>query len=194
MYDRKFEKGVRQKMEGLEFAPPESVWANIEKAVAGRRRRGGFFFWRFALPGLLLLGAVSVVYLTDSPARIAPTASKAVGPVGPASNPHPLTPAAQTRSASTAASAQVQSMSKFVPSVKQPSGTQKPIGADKGVAADNGVATDNSASAEKGAAFDPKSPKILVATARSATTITFPSTTKTPSTTVTPSTSTPASA
>ena len=85
MYDPKFEKGVRQKMEGLEFAPPESVWANIEKAVAGRRRRTAFYFWRFALPGVLLVGAVSVLYLTVTPTRVAPTASKAAAPAGSAS-------------------------------------------------------------------------------------------------------------
>src|SRR5262245_14925341 len=60
MYDPKFEKGVRQKMEGLEFIPSESVWANIQKAVAGQRhRRGGLFFWRFALPAALLGGLLS---------------------------------------------------------------------------------------------------------------------------------------
>lgn len=61
-------------MEGLEFAPSESVWANIQKAVAGqRRRRGGLFFWRFALPAMLLAGLLSVAYFaaTRRPATVA---------------------------------------------------------------------------------------------------------------------------
>ena len=58
MYDPKFEKAVQQKMEELEFRPAESVWVNIEKAVVeDRRRRGAGFFWRFLLPGVVLVAA-----------------------------------------------------------------------------------------------------------------------------------------
>ena len=70
MSDPKFEKGVRQKMEGLEFIPSETVWANIEKAVAEEhRRRAPFYFWRFAIPGLLLAGAVGIGYFSSRPSR-----------------------------------------------------------------------------------------------------------------------------
>jgi hypothetical protein len=89
MYDPKFEKGVRQKMEGLEFIPSESVWANIQKAVAGRRRRrGGFYFWRLALPGMLLTGIVAVGYFTARPVR---TPSTAAAPVASTANHSPST-------------------------------------------------------------------------------------------------------
>jgi hypothetical protein len=104
MYDPKFEKGVRQKMEGLEFAPPDTVWANIEKAVAGRRRRPGFYLWRFALPGLLLVGAVSVVFLTGTPVHIDATASQTTIPNTKAvtSDAAPVIPAAPATSAAPA--------------------------------------------------------------------------------------------
>jgi len=69
MYDPKFEKGVRQKMEELQFAPSESVWAHIEKAVAdGHRRRRGFYFWRIAFSGAVLAGIVTVLYHAPQPA------------------------------------------------------------------------------------------------------------------------------
>jgi hypothetical protein len=81
MYDPKFEKGVRQKMEGLEFSPSESVWANIHKAVAGqRRRRGGFYFWRLALPAALFAGVVSVGYFATRPGKASPVTIPSVAP------------------------------------------------------------------------------------------------------------------
>jgi hypothetical protein len=56
MYDQKFERTVRQKMDGLQFSPSGSVWSNIDKAIAGqRRRRRGVMV--FLLPLLLLSGA-----------------------------------------------------------------------------------------------------------------------------------------
>ena len=68
MYDPKFERTVRQRMEELEFRPAESVWANIEHAiVAPRRGRRAVFFWRFLLPGLLVAaGAAIYVYHTSA--------------------------------------------------------------------------------------------------------------------------------
>jgi hypothetical protein len=63
MHDPKFEKAVQDKMEQLEFIPSDSVWENIEMAVASRRRRAvPVFFW-FLLPGLLLVGAGAAIYL-----------------------------------------------------------------------------------------------------------------------------------
>jgi hypothetical protein len=63
MYDPKFERSVRQKMEDLRFSPSESVWANIEKAVmGGRKRRGGAYVRRLMLPLLLLSGAAGAFY------------------------------------------------------------------------------------------------------------------------------------
>jgi len=89
MYDPKFEKGVRQKMEGLEFTPSESVWANIQKAVAARgRRRGGLFFWRFSLPAVLLAGLMSVAYFaaTRHPATAPPSIQGRNGASDPATS------------------------------------------------------------------------------------------------------------
>jgi hypothetical protein len=60
MYDPKFENTVKQKMEELEFRPAESVWANIEKAVADKRRRRAVILWRFLLPGMVLVAAAGV--------------------------------------------------------------------------------------------------------------------------------------
>src|SRR5258708_2911874 len=94
MYDPKFEKGVRQKMEGLEFVPSESVWANIEKAVTDRHYRRGFLFWRFAIPGMLLAGVVSLLYFTAKPVGHLSTVAKSATPVNSASATAPsITPA-----------------------------------------------------------------------------------------------------
>jgi hypothetical protein len=63
MHDPKFEKAVQDKMEQLEFIPSDSVWENIEIAVAPRRRRAvPVFFW-FLSAGLLLAGAGTAIYL-----------------------------------------------------------------------------------------------------------------------------------
>jgi hypothetical protein len=69
MHDPKFEKAVQDKMEQLEFIPSDSVWENIETAVAQRRRRAvPVFFW-FLLAGLFLAGTGTAIYLrTSTPA------------------------------------------------------------------------------------------------------------------------------
>jgi hypothetical protein len=65
MHDPNFEKTVQQKMEELLFQPAESVWVNIEKAVAGQRHRRGLpHFWRFALPVFLAAAATGVYYFS----------------------------------------------------------------------------------------------------------------------------------
>lgn len=104
MYDPKFEKGVRQKMEGLEFTPSESVWANIQKAVADRRRRrGGFYFWRFALPAALLASLGTVAYFAAPSGGTSPVTQPATAqasaiqpsssaPSVPATQPNPPAP------------------------------------------------------------------------------------------------------
>jgi len=101
MYDPKFEKGVRQKMEGLQFSPPESVWVNIEKAIATRhRRRTAFFFWRFAIPGMLFAGAVGALYLMARPVANSSTAHPSLvtspAPASPVAALSPLTPKTAT--------------------------------------------------------------------------------------------------
>ena len=74
MHDPKFEQEVQQKMAELEFGPSESVWANIEAAVNRRRRRRAGMFWRFALPGLLLVAGGAYYFLREAPATTSPTA------------------------------------------------------------------------------------------------------------------------
>ncbi len=65
MHDPNFERTVQQKMEELQFHPAESVWVNIEKAVAGQRRRRGLpYVWRFALPVLLAAAAAGGYYFS----------------------------------------------------------------------------------------------------------------------------------
>jgi hypothetical protein len=67
MQDPNFEKTVQQKMEELQFLPAESVWVNIDKAVAGQRyRRGLPVFWRIALP-LVVAAAATGGYLINRP-------------------------------------------------------------------------------------------------------------------------------
>jgi hypothetical protein len=67
MHDPNFEKTVQQKMEELQFHPAESVWVNIEKAVAGQRHRRGLpYFWRFALPVILAAAVTGGYYLTTT--------------------------------------------------------------------------------------------------------------------------------
>lgn len=68
MHDPKFEKAVERKMEELEFVPSESVWENIEMAVTPRvRRRAVALYWWFLVPGLLLLGAGTLLYKSFGP-------------------------------------------------------------------------------------------------------------------------------
>ena len=65
MHDPNFEKTVQQKMEELQFHPAESVWVNIEKAVAGQRRRRGLpYFWRFALPVIIAAATTGGYYVS----------------------------------------------------------------------------------------------------------------------------------
>jgi len=80
MYDPKFEKAIQQKMEELEFRPPESVWVNIEKAVEVKRRRKTAFFWRYVLPAVLVVAAAGLYgHYAYAPAGSA--GGKAVHPV-----------------------------------------------------------------------------------------------------------------
>jgi hypothetical protein len=68
MHDPNFERTVQQKMEELQFHPAESVWVNIEKAVAGQRHRRGLpYFWRFALPVIVAAAVTGGYYLTARP-------------------------------------------------------------------------------------------------------------------------------
>ena len=80
MHDPKFEKAVQDKMEQLEFIPSDSVWENIETAVASHRRRRAVpvFFW-FLLAGLLLTGAGAAIYLRTD---IRPVAKNVSAPAG----------------------------------------------------------------------------------------------------------------
>ena len=80
MYDPKFEKAIQQKMEELEFRPPESVWVNIEKAVVDKRRRKTAFLWRYLLPAVLAVAAAGV-YWHNAYAPVQPAAGKAILPV-----------------------------------------------------------------------------------------------------------------
>src|SRR5215469_5611275 len=89
MYDPKFEKAVRQRMEELEFHPAESVWANIEKAiVVPRRERRVVLFWRFLLPGIMVTAAASIYafyHFTGHPVRVSGNVVHASGSVVSAS-------------------------------------------------------------------------------------------------------------
>ena len=80
MHDPKFEKAVQDKMEKLEFIPSDSVWENIELAVAPRRRRRAepVFFW-FLLAGLLLAGAGTAIYLRQDTRSVAKNVSIPAG-------------------------------------------------------------------------------------------------------------------
>jgi hypothetical protein len=79
MHDPKFEKAVQDKMEQLEFIPSDSVWENIEIAVAPRRRRRAVpvFFW-FLLAGLMLAGAGTAIYLRQDTHSVAKNVSGSV--------------------------------------------------------------------------------------------------------------------
>src|ERR1700754_2433866 len=73
MHDPKFEKEVQQKMKELEFSPSESVWANVEKEINQLHTRRSFpFFWRLALPALLLLAGGGYYFFRSKPATVSP--------------------------------------------------------------------------------------------------------------------------
>jgi len=83
MHDPKFEKAVQRKMEELEFVPSESVWENIEMAVTPRvRRRTVALYWWFLVPGLLLLGAGTMLYKGAFAPRVAVNTRVGVQPAG----------------------------------------------------------------------------------------------------------------
>jgi len=75
MYDPKFEKAIQQKMEELEFRPPESIWVNIEKAVVVKRRRRAGFIWRYLLPAVIVAAAAGIFGHYEHPTASHPTAS-----------------------------------------------------------------------------------------------------------------------
>jgi hypothetical protein len=75
MHDPKFEQEVQQKMAELDFTPSESVWANVEAAIKRRRRWRLPLFWRFALPGLLLLAGGGYYLFRGFPAAVTPETS-----------------------------------------------------------------------------------------------------------------------
>jgi hypothetical protein len=79
MYDPKFEKAIQQKMEELEFRPPESLWVNIERAVVVDRRRRIGFFWRYLLPAVLVVAAAGLYWEHVSTAA-KPATGKAAQP------------------------------------------------------------------------------------------------------------------
>ena len=87
MHDPKFEKAVQDKMEQLEFIPSDSVWENIEIAVASRRRRAvPVFFWS-VLAGLLLGGAGTAIYLRKDTHPVVKNVSIPAGTGGIKNNP-----------------------------------------------------------------------------------------------------------
>ncbi|MEP6725177.1 MAG: porin family protein [Bacteroidota bacterium] len=55
-----FEKQVQQKMDELNFVPSAAVWPEVEKQIAGRRKRRVLFLWLPFL--LLLLGGAAWIY------------------------------------------------------------------------------------------------------------------------------------
>ena len=105
MHDPKFEKEVQQKMAELEFSPSESVWANVEKELKRPQTRRSFpFFWRLALPALLLLAGGGYYFLRSKPAVVSPVAANttpatATPPVASTS----ITPAPTASSSATSA-------------------------------------------------------------------------------------------
>jgi hypothetical protein len=80
MHDPRFEKAVQDKMEQLEFIPSDSVWENIEIAVAPRRSRRAVpvFVW-FLLAGSMLAGAGTAIYLRQGTHPVAKNVSIPAG-------------------------------------------------------------------------------------------------------------------
>jgi hypothetical protein len=117
MHDPKFEKEVQQKMGELEFSPSESVWANIEKAVNKRRTRRGLpLFWRFALPGLLLLAGGGYYFFREGSTPVTPAA-----PVAETAATHPIgEPRKAAESTGTSASAGTPASTEAHPVTPQP--------------------------------------------------------------------------
>jgi len=89
MHDPRFESAVQEKMEQLEFIPSDSVWANIEMAVAQRRRRAVPVFIWFLLAGLLLAGAGTALYLRKDKQTVAKNTAIPAG--APAANKDAVT-------------------------------------------------------------------------------------------------------
>src|ERR1700754_3147851 len=95
MHDPKFEKEVQQKMKELEFSPSESVWANVEKEINQLHARRSFpFFWRLALPALLLLAGGGYYFFRSKPATVSPA-----NPIAAASTHSVPTPPAPSNAA-----------------------------------------------------------------------------------------------
>ena len=150
MHDPKFEKEVQQKMAELEFSPSESVWANVEKAVNKRRtRRAVPLFWRFALPGLLLLAGGGYYFFRDGStpvtpaAPIATTATRTLPALSaPGNTPGP---AAAPRSA-TASDGMQAATDKSASSTGVPASTGKPASTGESALTDKSASNGESAS------------------------------------------------
>ena len=59
-----FENNVQQKLDELRLRPAEQVWLEVERRIREKKRRR-IIFW-FLLPGLLLLGGVTWLMLSQS--------------------------------------------------------------------------------------------------------------------------------
>jgi Outer membrane protein beta-barrel domain len=56
MQDPEFEKIVRQKMEELNFRPPEVIWGKVELEIKDNQRSKRILFWFLLFSGLLIAG------------------------------------------------------------------------------------------------------------------------------------------
>jgi hypothetical protein len=140
MHDPKFEKEVQQKMTELEFSPSESVWANVEKEINQLHTRRSFpFFWRLALPALLLLAGGGYYFFRSKPATVSPAypvaaASTHTNPAAPASSKGAASEAVTSKGAAseTATGTTPSTAVSPVPetsSIPAPSATSAPISA-----------------------------------------------------------------
>jgi len=136
MHDPRFEKAVQDKMEQLEFIPSDSVWENIELAVAPRRRHRAVpvFFW-FLLAGLLLAGAGTAIYLRQDTHSVAKNVS---------------VPAGATAGENSPVSAKAQGVT-HAPAVTDPI-KDVPVAPGAGMASGGGSAAERSVAGTKGSA------------------------------------------
>ena len=79
-----FEKQVQQKMDGLQFAPSDVVWEEVEKQIAAPKKRRLLFLW---LPVMvLLLGGAAWIYIAGNGKQLAIENNKDNTPVVAADN------------------------------------------------------------------------------------------------------------
>jgi outer membrane protein with beta-barrel domain len=126
MHDPKFEKEVQQKLEELIFTPSEAVWAKVERAVTGEKKRRTPMFWLLFTPGMVAAAGFLYLVIGRTPPVALPK-NAGIARTVPSNMPAPSGTAPDSSSAVPYSSASVPSTSPTSPVVPATPGMGKGI-------------------------------------------------------------------